>query len=164
MKLLNEVRYTDPNGIVWIAPSGWVVDGASIPQVFWSFIGGPFEGKYRYASVLHDVACDQKSRGWTDADLMFYNAMRCSGVPRAKAKTMYLAVYHFGPHWNLPNPAAKLFGASASPIEALQARPGARPSPPKSKAEVNAIYKKIRAEDPDLSKLQDPNYLGKQKP
>ena len=42
----------------WTAPKGAKVDGASIPQLFWTPIGGPFEGKYRYASVIHDTECD----------------------------------------------------------------------------------------------------------
>ena len=56
MTLLTELRYTDPQGEVWVAPIGSVVDGASIPRYLWSVMGGPFEGKYRNASVLHDVA------------------------------------------------------------------------------------------------------------
>ena len=56
MTLLTELRYTDPKGNVWVAPIGSVVDGASIPRYLWSIMGGPFEGKYRNASVLHDVA------------------------------------------------------------------------------------------------------------
>src|SRR3954449_8919126 len=55
MTLLNELRYTDPDGVVWIAPAGSNLDGASIPRSLWSLMGGPFEGKYRNASVLHDV-------------------------------------------------------------------------------------------------------------
>jgi Protein of unknown function (DUF1353) len=42
-------------------PAGAIVGGASIPQVFWSIIGGPFEDKYREASVIHDYYCEQKS-------------------------------------------------------------------------------------------------------
>ena len=44
MTLLTELRYTDPNGDVWVAPIGSVVDGASIPRYLWSIMGGPFEG------------------------------------------------------------------------------------------------------------------------
>src|SRR5439155_3589874 len=50
MTLLTELRYTDPQGEVWVAPIGSVVDGASIPRYLWSVMGGPFEGKYRNAS------------------------------------------------------------------------------------------------------------------
>jgi len=102
MTLLSELHYTDPDGVIWIAPAGSVVDGASIPRVLWSLMGGPFEGKYRNASVLHDVAYDQKSRPWKQCDRMFYNAMRCSGVGATEAKTMYYALYRHGRHWKRP--------------------------------------------------------------
>jgi len=55
-------------------------------------MGGPFEGKYRNASVLHDVAYDQKTRPWPECDEMFYNAMRCSGVNAVNAGTMYYSL------------------------------------------------------------------------
>lgn len=106
-RLLSEVTYIDPAGVTWLAPKDWVIDGASIPRPFWSIIGAPWEGKYRFASVVHDVACDQKQRRWDDAARMFYQAMRCSGVQESKAKVMYFAVYKFGPHW--PSPGAPKF-------------------------------------------------------
>jgi hypothetical protein len=65
-------------------------------------MGGPFEGKYRNGSVLHDVAYGQHNRPWWDCDRMFYNAMRCSGVSVGEAKTMYYALYKFGRHWKFP--------------------------------------------------------------
>ncbi|MGZ5545402.1 MAG: DUF1353 domain-containing protein, partial [Limisphaerales bacterium] len=71
MTLLTELRYTDPHGQVWVAPIGSVVDGASLPRYLWSIMGGPFEGKYRNASVLHDVAYDEHKRPWQDCDRMF---------------------------------------------------------------------------------------------
>jgi hypothetical protein len=107
MTLLSELRYTDPHGTVWVAPKGSVVDGASIPKYLWSLMGGPFEGKYRNASVLHDVAYEEHNRPWQDCDRMFYNAMRCSGVSVAEAKTMYYALYKFGHHWKFPVKRAK---------------------------------------------------------
>src|SRR6266540_7457425 len=102
MTLLTELRYTDPQGEVWVAPIGSVVDGASIPRYLWSVMGGPFEGKYRNGSVLHDVAYGEHKRPWWDCDRMFYNAMRCSAVSAAEAKTMYYTLYKFGHHWKFP--------------------------------------------------------------
>lgn len=107
MTLLREVRYTDPKGAVWVAPAGSVVDGASIPRSLWTFMGGPFEGKYRNASVLHDVAYDHQNRPPQDCDRMFYNAMRCSGVGPVEAKTMYYALLRFGRHWKFSVKRAK---------------------------------------------------------
>src|SRR5213592_4500174 len=68
---------------------------------------GPFEGRYRNASVLHDVAYGDKKRPWQDCDRMFYFAMRCSGVSAVEAKTMFYALYKFGHHWKFPIKRAK---------------------------------------------------------
>jgi hypothetical protein len=103
MTLLEPFRYIDPAQHEWLAPAGSIVDGASIPQFAWSIIGGPFEGKYRDASVIHDVACQQKIRPWADVHLAFYYAMLANRVESWKAKTMYAAVYHFGPRWKSSN-------------------------------------------------------------
>ena len=99
MKLLDDFGYIDAGGNSWTALKGHEIDGASIPQVFWSFIGGPFEGKYRNASVVHDFECDVRKRPWRSVHRMFYAACRCGGVEQTKAKVMYGAVYHFGPRW-----------------------------------------------------------------
>jgi hypothetical protein len=99
MKLVDHFAYVDPRGRKWNAPAGSIVNGASIPQFAWSIIGGPFEGKYREASVIHDVACRNKDRPWQDVHEAFYMAMLASGVDTLKAKVMYAAVYHFGPRW-----------------------------------------------------------------
>lgn len=99
MELLSEFRYIDPAGLEWDAPKGWVIDGASIPAIAWSIVGGPYEGRYRPASVIHDVACDRKKRPWENVHLAFYQAMRAAGVGSRRAKVMYAAVYFFGPRW-----------------------------------------------------------------
>ena len=101
MRLLAPFTYIDAEGTEWNAPAGSVIDGASIPKVAWSIIGGPFEGKYRDASVVHDVACEQRARPWEAVHLMFYAAMLTSGVDEVQAKQMYGAVYWFGPRWRL---------------------------------------------------------------
>jgi hypothetical protein len=99
MRLLAPFSYFDPKGQEWKAPIGAVVDGASIPRFAWSIIGGPFEGKYRDASVIHDVACDEQKQPWDKVHETFYFGMMCSGVEPLKAKIMYAAVYWFGPRW-----------------------------------------------------------------
>jgi hypothetical protein len=99
MKLTEDFSYIDPQNKKWGAPKDSVVDGASIPRPFWSFIGGPFEGQYRKASVVHDVACQEKKEPWQDVHLMFYYACRCGGVSEEMAKLMYYGVYNGGPRW-----------------------------------------------------------------
>lgn len=99
MRLLEPFSYVDSRGARWDAPKGSVIDGASIPAFAWSIIGGPFEGKYRKASVIHDVACVTQIKPWQSVHRAFYEAMLADGVGSIKAKTMYAAVYHFGPRW-----------------------------------------------------------------
>lgn len=101
MRLASPLTYISSSGVVWKAPEGAVIDGASIPKFAWSIIGGPFEGKYRNASVIHDVACKEKTRTWRAAHKVFYTGMLASGVDMTLAKIMYGAVYHFGPRWDV---------------------------------------------------------------
>lgn len=100
-KLESEFRFKDPNGLLWVTPALKEVDGASIPQTFWSFIGGPFEGEYINASVIHDHYCDVKTRTAHDTHRAFYYGMRAAKVSDWKAKFMYWAVATFGPDWKL---------------------------------------------------------------
>jgi hypothetical protein len=102
--LVHEFNYVDPTGHKWLAPKDLITDGASIPMPFWSAIGGPFEGQYREAAVIHDAACCAQTSPWQDVHHLFYKAMRCSGVGLAKAKTMFFAVWARGPRWDTLNP------------------------------------------------------------
>ena len=99
LELTHPFSFIDPTGKLWGVPAGTVVDGASIPQAFWSIAGGPFEDKYREAAVIHDHYCEEKTDTWQNVHLVFYNAMRASGVGPKQAKLMYAAVYNFGPRW-----------------------------------------------------------------
>jgi hypothetical protein len=99
MKLLEDFSYVDSKRVEWIAPKDSVIDGASIPRWLWTVVGSPFTGPYRKASVVHDVACDAKSRPWLDVHRMFYEACLCGGATEIQAKVMYAAVYNFGPRW-----------------------------------------------------------------
>lgn len=151
MTLLNELRYIDPKGVVWIAPAGSKVDGASIPRSLWSFMGGPFEGKYRNASVLHDVAYDNKSRPWQDADRMFYNAMRCSGVSAIEAKTMYYSLYKFGRHWKFAIKRAKAVKPNSTELAENEEPLRATAVSPR---EVDAIQQWVKTNNPSLNQIE----------
>ena len=129
--LTHEFNYIDPAKQMWEAPAGLIVDGASIPRPFWSVIGGPFEGLYREASIVHDAGCCAQMQPWSDVHHMFYNAMRCSGVGWAKAKTMFWAVWAFGPRWkqlNTSMPAACRIASPSGTPPALRSRSDLPPS------------------------------------
>ncbi len=151
MTLLSELSYTDPQGLLWSARAGSQVDGASIPRSLWSIMGGPFEGKYRNASVLHDVAYEQHNRPWQDCDRMFYNAMRCSGVSAVEAKTMYYALYKFGHHWKFPIKRGKPVKFEGGLVARAEEIPRAIPVNP---AEVNEARDWIRSADPSLNQIE----------
>ena len=150
MTLLNELRYTDPQGMVWIAPAGSKVDGASIPRTLWTIMGGPFEGKYRNASVLHDVAYDQHDRPWQECDRMFYNAMRCSGVGAVEAKTMYYSLYKFGRHWKFSVKKAK----PVKPAERVAQTEEFPRAIPVDTGDVSSARDWIRNAEPSLEQIE----------
>jgi hypothetical protein len=151
MTLLNELRYTDPKGVVWIAPPGSKVDGASIPRSLWSLMGGPFEGKYRNASVLHDVSYDQHIRPWQECDRMFYNAMRCSGVSALEAKTMFYALYRFGRHGAFAIKKAKAVKPSELAAPETEELPRAIPV---NTNDINVTRDWIRSANPSMEQIE----------
>ncbi|HEU0210272.1 MAG TPA: DUF1353 domain-containing protein [Candidatus Udaeobacter sp.] len=151
MTLLTELRYTDPHGQVWVAPIGSVVDGASIPRYLWSIMGGPFEGRYRNASVLHDVAYGEHNRPWQECDRMFYYAMRCSGVGAAEAKTMYYALFKFGHHWKFPIKRAKAVKYEGAMVARGEEIPRAIPVNP---AQITQARNWISDTDPSLEQIE----------
>lgn len=99
MRLLSEISFRDSKNKKWIAPKDSVIDGASIPKFFWRFIGSPFVGHYRRASVIHDVYCVIKTRPRKETNRVFYEMMLCDNVPKFKAKLMYWAVQVGAPKW-----------------------------------------------------------------
>jgi hypothetical protein len=99
MKLAEPFEYIAADGTSWPVPAGAIVDGASIPRVFWSIIGGPFEGLYREPSVVHDHYCSIRTRPVQTVHSVFFEAMLTSGVPESRAWLMYKAVSKFGPTW-----------------------------------------------------------------
>jgi hypothetical protein len=151
MTVMTELSYTDPQGTIWDAPAGSVTDGASIPRYLWSVMGGPFEGKYRNASVLHDVAYEKHNRPSWDCDRMFYNAMRCSGVSAAEAKTMYYALYKFGRHWKFPIKRGKPVKYKGELVTRGEQIPRAIPVNP---ALINQARDWISNTDPSLEQIE----------
>lgn len=97
--LKTKLSFWDSQGRRWDAEPGELINGASIPRFFWRFIGGPLNGRYRWASVIHDAACSKQLYASHLAHRMFYEACRACGVNFFQAWLMYLAVRFFGPKW-----------------------------------------------------------------
>jgi hypothetical protein len=100
VRLASDFGYVDSQSVRWDVPKGAVVDGASIPRALWSLTGGPFEGQYRAASIIHDWYCDLRSRSWRSVHRMFHEAMLAAGVTHFQASLMYAGVYWGGPRWS----------------------------------------------------------------
>jgi endonuclease I len=143
VKLLKPLTYVAESGEHWPVEAGVVVDGASIPRALWSLIGGPFEGRYRNASIIHDRFCDLRSRSWEATHRMFHDAMRCSGVPLLKAKMMFYGVYRFGPRWTV---AQEAIGAVLS----FEKRAPTDADAPSLLEDARTIY----AENPSLEEIE----------
>ncbi len=83
-------------------PDGFVSDGASVPQFFWSRYP-PF-GEYLEAAVVHDLYCVLGHQGQSPisskvAAQVFREAMAAIGYSKWKRNVMYLAVLWFGPRF-----------------------------------------------------------------
>ena len=86
MVLLRDLTYVDHVGKVYCAKRGRKVDGASIPRFLWRTIGPPFVGKYRFATIIHDVQCVDKEIPSNAVHLLFREMIEASGVPKYKVK------------------------------------------------------------------------------
>lgn len=169
MQLVQPFGFLDENQIRWPVPSGTKVDGASIPKVLWPLIGGPFEGKYRYASVIHDYYCDTRLRPWRMVHRVFYNAMRVSDTPETLAKLMYAGVLFGGPRWsdtvvenvNLPpTDLSTLFYAAHSKFEdgVIAAVDVEKESSAPTMLEEHVILPGGNGEAMDLEKNEKPHF------
>ncbi|MET0181847.1 MAG: DUF1353 domain-containing protein [Caulobacterales bacterium] len=142
IQLITPFVYNDRFGAQWRVPAGTICDGASIPRAFWSLIGGPLDGRYRNASVIHDYYCATKDRGWRRVHRVFYEGMRCAGVGEITAKIMYFAVYAFGPRW-------------ADPTHRTEAKANAVAVFCPTTPLIQQAIAMIEAENPPLDKIEE---------
>ena len=87
-----EVSYTTKKGVTHTVPVGFTTDGASIPKIFWSWIGSPFTGLYRLPSLVHDYLYYTQTTKRSYADKVFLEGMEDKKVSFWKRRMMYLAV------------------------------------------------------------------------
>ena len=157
MRLLQPFEYVGPDGKRWPVPTGVLVDGASIPKVFWSLIGAPFSGQYRNASVIHDYYCDNRMRPYQEVHRVFYAAMLTSGVGENRAWLMFKAVEEFGPRWEAPKVDKRCEGSVDFDYElcAQAARKPLKVIPKLDKAALKRFADEVggRAEADDLNSI-----------
>lgn len=101
MEVTGTIRYYDPRGEQWTARAHNYVDGASTGWFFRRLFPA-FVGRYRRASVFHDVYCNLKICPSWEVHRMFYEASRCDGTHPVVAWLMWAAVRTFGPRFKGP--------------------------------------------------------------
>lgn len=101
VKLLKDFGYRDRRHSLWIAPKGYLSNGASIPWQLWAIVGSPLQGKYRNAAIIHDAACEAREHPPQDVHRAFYEACRCGGLDEGHAKLLYCGVVAGCPSWEL---------------------------------------------------------------
>ncbi|MFG3452558.1 DUF1353 domain-containing protein [Stutzerimonas stutzeri] len=102
------LTFTSKNGLIWQTDvwedgngQSGTTDGASIPEWAQAVIGDAYDESYLKAAIVHDHYCYKENhvRSWRETHRMFYDALVDLGIEQVKAKTMYFAVYAFGPRW-----------------------------------------------------------------
>lgn len=92
MRMVEPFAFVDSGSRIWRCRVGDVIDGASIPRLFWITVGSPFCGPYRKASCLHDSAYIHRDGPREAADWMFLEAMEVEGASWALRNRMWVAV------------------------------------------------------------------------
>jgi hypothetical protein len=102
VRLAAPLVWRDPQGAEHCVPVGFWSDGATIPRWAWWLVGGPLDGPYRRAAILHDWQCVVKVEPAATVHRRFYRAMRADGVPAWIAGLFYGVVQLAGPRWPSP--------------------------------------------------------------
>jgi len=97
-EVVKPLIYVDKKGRRFQCIPGDVIDGASIPRMFWRLIGAPYTGRHRRAAALHDCEYMRRRYPRKVCDRMFREVMKLDHVGRIKRNTMYRMVRLFGGH------------------------------------------------------------------
>ena len=93
-RVLFDINYLGKQFCI-VIQRGYRWNGANIPRVFWWLIGSMGESDFLDASMVHDKLTEEKHLVDYDRQLssmIFRELLIASGVPKAKADTMYKAV------------------------------------------------------------------------
>lgn len=93
------------DNFVYIIPSGFMTDLASIPRFLWPIIS-PAYSKLIRPAIIHDWNYSTAKHFYTrkQCDLIFYQMLRQEGLNAPTAYLIYAAVRNFGfPYYNKRN-------------------------------------------------------------
>lgn len=102
------LEFVDGAGRDWVAPTGTLTDGASIPQIFVPIVGNPRSREFANAAAMHDAWCGIGNEDgpvyhkatWQEVHRMFYDSLIVGGTDDIRAKVMFAAVWLGGPRWS----------------------------------------------------------------
>lgn len=92
--LLQNLVWIRADGTTVVIPAGFVCDGATVPRVVWSLVGGPFDGPYLPGAILHDFLLSVRTPGqpvW-GIHKEFYNGMRANNTSWLISNLFYRSV------------------------------------------------------------------------
>ena len=104
--------------------------------------------------MVHDVACEERTSKWEDVHNMFYEACRCGGVSWGQAKTMYYAVYNFGPRWQVSTPGGAPLAAFGTGVPGLGAASFSSKPVAVDPQDLRAVMDYIQKNNPSLAELR----------
>jgi len=93
-KLTHDIVYVYKNKEM-IVPKGMLTDGASIPRIFWTLVGSPYQPRHLKAAIIHDylyLKHEGKRKARKEADDLFYCILREDGVNKVRSWLMWAAL------------------------------------------------------------------------
>lgn len=99
LRLLEDFSFRDPNGRVWTARAGGIVDGMPAPAGKPAWFRLQYPGRLRKAAVVHDYYVAEKREPWRDVHRMYFYANLAEGVSSPEAKIAYMLIYAAGWRW-----------------------------------------------------------------
>lgn len=146
MRLKEELLFRQTGGGTWVVPANAIVDGRSMPKLFFSLIGHPFESGFLKTAITYDYAVKAKVRRWTDAQRMFVEGVVVEGVATIEAKAMYMLLHATGSRWAV-RWTSGCYGRCHAADSELEWRPRV------DDEQVIALVRWVRQEDPSLEDI-----------
>lgn len=146
-RLVRDLTYRQAGGKVWVVPANAIIDGQSLPTLFVSVMGFPFDSPFRKTALVYDYAAKSKQDTWDDAQHMFYEAAVTEGVVPVEAKVIYMLLNATGLRWAVRG-NRDCYGRCHPRDADLEW------SPRVHEDEVLALIGWVRSEDPSLDLIE----------
>ena len=147
MRLTRDFAFRQADGKTWLVPADAIVDGRSMPRLFVSLTGRPFNSAFRKTTLVYDYAAKAKRRSWDEAQAMFYEGALSEGIVPVEAKVIYMLLSATGLRWAVRGDR-DCYGRCHSVDANLEWSPKVR------EEEVVALVSWVRSEDPPLDEIE----------